>query len=368
MNKFRPKSGVLIFVSAVLFAFHVTPAQVTNRAVLDTTGDGRTDLHLIAKADPGSGSRTYWCSRPITNQTVLIGCTNLGLPPAGGFEQLIGADFENDSDTEKVFVRPAPGFPGVTQLQAFGSFPFQQGPIVFGLETDDHTVIGDYSGDGKADAVVFRCNPADPVGTQCYWIYRLSEIGLYRWVPWGTVYAPGLADIAAPGDYDGDGRHDYAIRRLTNPSDPNSQVIFYILRSTDGGYEIRHFGLGLDRFVKGDFDGDGKADLCAVRNTRVAGAQLQWFIRYSGGGEVSFLAFGLGKQGPIGDYLAPGDYTGDGRTDIAIWRRPPVDDRSFFYILSSSPTPGAFGPVLYEQVQECMIGACERPVAEYLVH
>ena len=75
MNKQRME--FLFLFASLFFLFIVTEAQVTNRAVLDTTGDGRTDLHLVTHADPGGGLRVYWCSRAITNQSSQIGCTNL---------------------------------------------------------------------------------------------------------------------------------------------------------------------------------------------------------------------------------------------------------------------------------------------------
>jgi spore coat protein A, manganese oxidase len=286
--------------------------------------------------------------------------------PSSGIDIPMWADFENDSDTEFVFYRSSSDPSYQSNFVAFGS-SFQQ--IVFGLNIDDPTVIGDYTGDGKADVAVFRCNPNAAVGSQCYWIYRASEIGLHYWVPWGTVYAAGRADIAAPGDYDGDGKHDFAVRRLSNPTDPNNQAIFYILRSSDGAAEYHAFGIGTDRFVKGDFDGDGKTDLCAVRNSQIQGAQMNWFIRYSSSGNyASFIPWGLGKSGAVGDYIAPGDYNGDGRTDIAVWRRTAINERTIFYVLPSTAAQGVFGSVMYEAVNACSPGPCEYPVAQFLVH
>jgi hypothetical protein len=363
------KTHVFFYLSILLLLSGISTAfgQITNKAVLDWTGDGRTDLYVVTHANDGTGLKTYFCRRAMTSQSSAIGFTDLGLTPSTEF--VLGADFENDSDTEDVNIRPNSVFPNQFDWRARGSSPFNPFTLIHGNAADDPTIIGDYTGDGKADLAVFRCNPNDPVGTQCYWIFRQSEIGLLTWIPWGTVYAAGKADIAAPGDYDGDGKHDFAVRRLSNPNDPNSQTIFYVLRSSDFGIEYRAFGIGSDKFVKGDFDGDGKTDLCAVRNSQSQGTQMQWFIRYSSTGSISSsIPFGLGKSGVVGDYIAPGDYTGDGRTDVAVWRRKAINEKTYFYILSSTATQGAFGTVLFEPIDACAPAQCEYPVAQYLVH
>jgi hypothetical protein len=181
----------------------------------------------------------------------------------------------------------------------------------------------------------------------------------------------GVADLSlvSRGDPGGDGRYDAAVRRPLDSSDPDGTQIFYIRRSSDGGVEYRDFGLGSDKFVSGDFDGDGKTDFCAVRNTQLEGTQLRWFIRYSSTGAWAWnIAFGLGRSGAIGDYLAPGDYNGDGRMDITIWRRQATNVRTQFYILPSTATPGVFGPIQYPEFDPCTPGPCEFPVSQYLVH
>ena len=69
----------------------------------------------------------------------------------------------------------------------------------------------------------------------------------------------------------------------------------------------------MDVPVPGDYDGDGKADLAVFRPTTG-----QWLILQSTGGPRS-SQFG----DPQLDIPVPADYDGDGKTDLAVFR--PVD-------------------------------------------
>ena len=70
------------------------------------------------------------------------------------------------------------------------------------------------------------------------------------------------------------------------------------------------------------FDGDGKTDLSIARQT----GALEWWINNSATGTTTAYSFGLPT-----DILSPADFTGDGKTDIAMFR--PSD--GFWYVLRS---------------------------------
>jgi hypothetical protein len=59
----------------------------------------------------------------------------------------------------------------------------------------------------------------------------------------------------------------------------------------------------------GDYDGDGKTDVALFRPQTGT-----WHITYSSGGFVQI------QWGSVGDKPAPGDYDGDGRADLAVFR------------------------------------------------
>jgi hypothetical protein len=74
------------------------------------------------------------------------------------------------------------------------------------------------------------------------------------------------------------------------------------------------FGQTGDVPLAGDFDGDGKTDIAIYRP-----ASGTWFILKSSSGFVDWIYQGWGVRAE-GDQPVPGDYDGDGKTDLAVYR------------------------------------------------
>ena len=72
----------------------------------------------------------------------------------------------------------------------------------------------------------------------------------------------------------------------------------------------RQFGTNGDKIVPGDYDGDGRNDLAVFRP-----ATATWWILKSSDSLFTVTQFGLST-----DKLVPADYDGDGKTDIAVYR------------------------------------------------
>ncbi len=83
----------------------------------------------------------------------------------------------------------------------------------------------------------------------------------------------------------------------------------WYLRSS-GGNRAFQFGNSADKITPGDFTGDGKTDIAFWRPSTA-----QWFVLRSEDG--SFYAFPFGSPG---DIPVPADYDGDGKTDAAVFR------------------------------------------------
>ncbi|MBS1795886.1 MAG: VCBS repeat-containing protein [Acidobacteria bacterium] len=101
-------------------------------------------------------------------------------------------------------------------------------------------------------------------------------------------------------DFDGDGRSEASAFRPSNGT--------WNAALTGGGTLATAWGLAGDRLAPADYDGDNKTDLAVFRNG-------VWWILNSATGTVTSQQFGL-----PGDLPVPNDFDGDGRADIAVWR------------------------------------------------
>ena len=164
---------------------------------------------------------------------------------------------------------------------------------------------GDYNADGRSDFAIWR--PTD--GT--WWIMD-NATGASFTQQWGL---PG--DIPVPGDYDNDGITDFAVWR---PAEGN----WYFVPSSIGYpfSDVVQWGVPGDIPVPGDYDGDGRTDFAIWRP-----ATGEWWVMSNATRIATVRQWGL-----PGDIPVPGDYDGDGKTDFAIWR-PSAGD---FWIVNSS--------------------------------
>ena len=284
--------------------------------------------------------------------------------PAASFAQTslrTALDFDGDNKADQAIFRPSNNVwyinrstAGVTSAQ-------------FGLSASDTPCPGDYDGDGKGDLCMWR-------DTDGVFYYIRSSTNTFTAQQWGSTNDEPVArvwvkntptdnrtdfavvrrtggqmiwyildsatgastagqygnatDYPIPGDYDGDGKFDLAVQRPlprdpAAPTTPTSSVVF-IRRSSDLSNRISAFGYDSDNFAPGDYDGDGKTDLAAVRDQN---GSYVWYIENSSTGNLTGGAWGT----PSTDFLSQADYDGDGKTDIAIWR----DTNGYFYILGS---------------------------------
>jgi len=302
---FAPLVRIAVSVFLISIMSFSALGQVTLRKALDFDGDNKVDFSVFRREN------ATWYVYGSSNNFIL------GQPwGITSEDRLVPGDYDGDGRGDLAVWRDSEG-----NWHILKSSDFTYVGATWGIDGDE-PVARDYDGDGKTDIAIVR-----RTGGQMIWWALLSN-GNFFGVPWGAD-----TDFAVPGDYDGDGKFDFAVQR-PGPT-PNSLAQFFIYGTTAGIFGTP-WGISSDFAVPGDYDGDGKTDIAIVREGATATDGLIWAILRSDGQGYMLTTFGLTGD----DYTAQGDYDGDGKCDIAIWRQ----SSGFFYVINSTTNDIAGGP------------------------
>ncbi|MCC6678089.1 MAG: VCBS repeat-containing protein [Phycisphaerales bacterium] len=261
----------------------------------DYNGDGKTDM---ARWRAGVGIE-------VLLSTGSAFTSGAAWSPAGfGSLTWFPGDYNGDGKTDMARWRAGVG---IEVLLSTGS-SFLAAATWSGAGVGDLTWFpGDYNGDGMTDMARWRAG----VGIEVLLSTRSAFLTAVTWS------GAGVGDLTwFPGDYNGDGRTDMA--RWTSSS--GIQVL--LAKTTGSSFDNpstwtgwRGFGKGDLTLFPGDYSGDGKDDMARW----VAQTGIDVLVSARGGYRYFYYLETWSCAG-FGDLTwFPGDYDGDGKTDMARW-------------------------------------------------
>jgi len=253
----------------------------------DYDGDGRADL-VTWNLD--QDNRITWSilqSETNTIRTVLWG--RFRNPAIGATDEFVPADYDGDGKMDIAVFRRATGVWYIIESST-GNPRYE-----FWGRSGDLPHIGDFDGDGKADLCVLRAESGanGPIS----WYIRNSSNGQMQVILWGNPPTDSTL-LFFPIDVDNDGKHDAMVRRIVN-----GQWVYLVRRSSDGQQYSLTWGLQSFFAQFGDYDGDGRTDFASRQTifTDVSGGIIIWHIFQSSTQTSRSIQFGqtvLGDQIP----------------------------------------------------------------------
>ncbi len=323
-----------------------TPAAARG-TLYDFTGNGRTDWTTLKI--PTSGPITWKIAgNPAAagaNQAFIrVFDYGVRTGAAATNDVIVPQDYDGDAKTEPTVWRP-----GANGVFYVAQFPTATGGIMldravpFGTNGDSVNAVGDYDGDGKIDYAVARLNNNGVLT----WYAMSSSTNTMKTVSFGVSATTDSYAVVNGADFNGDGRDEVVFISL----DADNIVTWYAGDIVTGaGVFTRQFGdFNSDYLVTpADYTGDKIADLVVVRQ---ASAGQIWYINNSAANTTTGTTFGIADTTVRGDIQVRGDYDGDGRQDIAVWR---ASSQTFYYISSAN---GSFGAQKWGDAGDTPLGS-----------
>lgn len=305
----------------------------------DFTGDGKTDLLHFADADTANVWTSTGKDGRFAISTLSIGEYNLAL---GTYNYHTG-DFNGDGisdlihfaahDQVNTWLSKGDGtFQIKVSVPDAGLYDFSAGNYQY--------LTGDFNGDNKTDIIHF-------VNEDTANIWLAKGDGTFRIAAYNN-FSHNLKEDShnlQTGDFNGDGRSD-VIQLVNRPKTDGRKVYVYIwISNGDGSFTIQSAfptdGYAVeddnDKFVSGDFNGDGRVDFIYFVNNNDANV---WFSRGDGTFDIeaNFPPEESDYWLKNGGYkYKSGDFNGDGMDDLVHFSEADIDEINVWISRATGP-------------------------------
>ena len=187
---------------------------------------------------------------------------------------------------------------------------------VIGASATDNSFKLDFDGDGRTDIALYREGSRGSSAPQSsFWYFLNTNSG----ATWASQWGRSL-DVPAPADYDGDGKTDLGIFRWWD-FDYGDTNEWWLSRPSMGPLVLNGLELGYYKFSR-NYIGDGRAEVGQLYQVDVSQnpGETCFVSVYLVGDDNGFvLRKTVGDACNVNPTPIPGDYDGDGRSEIAVY-------------------------------------------------
>jgi hypothetical protein len=268
-------------------------------AVADVNGDGKPDL--VTHEDPGKTKISLGLGNGSFAAPVTYTTNEGGLPPAFG-------DLNGDGKPEMLVLNPPTAILAVWMNNGTGGFS-----LANSFSLPEYLVtVADLNGDNHGDLV------STPSDTSFNVRFGNGSGGFGAPVTYTPAVAPYSLVNVIPGDFNGDGRMDFATSSTHHTNVVSDNFVLYLTNASGTLVESANYNIGTaELMTAGDLNGDGKADLFGVTQSAFTGT----ILLNTGGATFTQQDLPLANYpiGPTsGGFATMGDFDGDGKTDIFL--------------------------------------------------